>query len=576
MKSMVKLVTRAEKKGGRENLEASDKVLELLQSWGETFVNHQEKDSVRLFMSHYHELRIKGVRFPHPDTTQTTAVLTPSKRTAAPSTTTTTSISTSSTTITSTGASKDETAADPEPALQHVSGLPGEYSIIASTVEMVSDMLKHVATTEDLAENDVVTDLMLQIESIHGKVMSDLENSLMAGESPMLTGLLALNDNIHTVLRRREAIVSGRGGVGVGGGGGGGGGVLFGEAEREEEEQDSSDDDDDDDDDEQQQAGASITTTTLPITVAPPIVPRLSAPTSISRARTRSSPFSPSSKPSSSHSSSPLSTSNDLDDLLGLSLDAAPAAPTPPLRQQSEGFSDLVREDSGWSDFNSGDQQGLRVGTSITTNPLPVATSASSSSGGGGGGGLGDLASLYQSQPGGGGMSGMQQRMPQQQQGMMPHHGMQQPMTSGMMSSGGVQLIQRAPMMGGQQQQGGMLGGGMNSMQSTGQQMQGGMLGGGMQGGMMGGMQQQQQQQQQPSSDGMLLPQMHMKTNDVVEERPRSGSNPFDQFNPFDTAEKKKKATTGVTNTAPSTSSSTPSTTPNDAKRRPSNNPFDF
>ena len=37
MKSMVKLVTRAEKKGGRENLEASDKVLELLQSWGETF-----------------------------------------------------------------------------------------------------------------------------------------------------------------------------------------------------------------------------------------------------------------------------------------------------------------------------------------------------------------------------------------------------------------------------------------------------------------------------------------------------------------------------------------------------------
>ena len=43
---------------------------------------------------------------------------------------------------------------------------------------MVSDMLKHVNTMEELATNDVVTDLMMQIESIHNKIMSDLESAL--------------------------------------------------------------------------------------------------------------------------------------------------------------------------------------------------------------------------------------------------------------------------------------------------------------------------------------------------------------------------------------------------------------
>ena len=84
-------------------------------------------------------------------------------------------------------------------------------------------------------------------------------------------------------------------------------------------------------------------------------------------------------------------------------------------------------------------------------------------------------------------------------------------------------------------------------------------MNGGMQNQMTGisSMMPSPQQMQQPQLIPQVIPPAP-QTQSTQQERPRSGSNPFDQFNPFDTA---------------STSSTTTEQEP--AKRRPSNNPFD-
>jgi hypothetical protein len=399
MKSMVKLVSRAEKKGGRDNLEASDKVLELIESWGTTFANHPQKDQVRLFISYYHELKIKGVRFPHPSTTQTTSVLTPSKR---PSRQQQQQHQHQSGSGSKVGSSPSVSA-----PLQSVNGLPEEYAIVSSTIELISQALDHVTSPQELENNDIVTDLMAQITSVHGKIMSDLEAALLSNSST-LTGLLALNDNIHSVIRRREGILTGQiqfqsvaqssgGGSGGSGGGGSGGGSSGGSSRdgssvgggggsgggsgsgggRGNDGETASDISDllgsDINDGNTKSVSAPSTNST-----GHPLVPKLSGPTSGGgRSHGRSSP-----------SLKPKEATGTVDDLLGLSFkeeNPEDSAPKPPLRQQSAGFSSLMREDSGWSEFSEDD----------TTKPLeaaksPLAPGTTASSG------LDDLSQLYQ------------------------------------------------------------------------------------------------------------------------------------------------------------------------------------
>ena len=508
MKSMVKLVTRAEKKGGRDNLEASDKVLELLQSWGETFVNHSEKDKVVLFIAYYHELRLKGVRFPHPSTTHSTAVITPKKR-----------ASSAASQRASTSKSSTPTAAMNN-TLQPLVGLPDEYAIVGSTVEMISQCLDHCTTTEELEANDIVADLMAQMSSVHSKIMSDLEAALLS-ESPMLGPLMALNDNIHAVLRRREEILTG-----VGqqqpqqsehrpGQEQGQGSLQNNGDEEDPETNDSSDD----------EAGESQ----VEVPPAPFVVPKLDyvAP----RGRTRSSP-----------ALKPATTESGIDDLLGLNLSNDPAPQQPPLRQQSDGFGSLLqREDSGWSNFSDN-------GTATAAASTPTASNS----------GLGDLAALYQSSTpaaasGGGTMMGGG--------GIMMGGG------SNNMMMGGNNTNNNNMMMGGG-------GGGYNMTMKQPAMMQPRVLpiittqqqqisqgrtgiGMAMSTGMGTGMGMIPTQQNQMTGMGMMPAPTQTPPAAHTRREVRSDSNPFDQFNPFD-------------NTP-----ANPTEKEEPAKRRPSNNPFD-
>ena len=554
MRSMVKLVTRAGKKGGRDNLEASDKVLDLLQSWGETFVNHPEKDQVRLFIAHYHELRLKGVRFPHESTTQSTGVMTPSKRPSQPN-----NQPTHQPTQQQQEGSGGSTANDAgSNKLQTVTGLSDEYTIVSSTLELISQALDHVTTPQELESNDIVIDLMAQINSVHGKIRSDLEAALLSN-SPLLTGLLALNDNIHATLRRRENILTGQ--------------VVTGQMrehpegkwEGEEEEEEGGSDGGSSSGEEDQQTEM---TAPASLVVINSVVPTLSGPASGGRSRGRSGQ-SPSLKPA---------DNNDLDDLLGLGLgmaDQVPQSPQvpqslpppqPPLRQNSDGFGGLMRADSGWSEFSA------EVGAGDTTIPM-VASSVSSTTTATPppSNGLGDLASLYSnsSQSNRNGMNGGMgnNRMQPGLVGLMsaPSHTNNNNMNNinGAGGSGGGGMMNgrmgNGGGMGNNTMQPGVMGlmSGPSHMNNNngggGMRMNGGgMHNNGMSGGMNNGMMMQQQ------TMGMIpTPTPTTPTPSTLQERPRSGSNPFDQFNPF----------AAVTNEA------SPQVEEN-KKRRPSN-PFD-
>ena len=76
MNSLVRLVDRGIDKGGRDNLEAMEKVLDMLQAWGEGYHNHQDK-GLRLFVETYHKLRERNVKFPRPLPNLTAPLFTP-------------------------------------------------------------------------------------------------------------------------------------------------------------------------------------------------------------------------------------------------------------------------------------------------------------------------------------------------------------------------------------------------------------------------------------------------------------------------------------------------------------------
>lgn len=62
-------------KRGRDSLEITDRVLEMIQSWGEAFLPHRHK--FPLFIDTYHNMRKKGVKFPKQYDESRVPVLTP-------------------------------------------------------------------------------------------------------------------------------------------------------------------------------------------------------------------------------------------------------------------------------------------------------------------------------------------------------------------------------------------------------------------------------------------------------------------------------------------------------------------
>lgn len=194
MKSMVKLVTRGQSKGGRDNLEAMEKALALIQSWGEAYLSHQDQ-GVRLFVSTYHQLRIKGLHFPAP-IGDNAPIFTPAARPAAEAS----------------EAKQQSTAASnfkiPAELLRDYTYADQTHTMIDGTANVIIDSLMHVESKEELLTNEVVTDLMAQIQQLHPRIMSDLESALMVDPPPAILGdLLHINDKLHAMLRLHAHIL---------------------------------------------------------------------------------------------------------------------------------------------------------------------------------------------------------------------------------------------------------------------------------------------------------------------------------------------------------------------------------
>ena len=205
MKSMVRLVQRGRKKGGKDNLEAMEKVLDLIQSWGESYVKHQDK-GVRLFVSYYHSLRVKGVVFPRPFK-DNTAIFTPKARkegnvgeAMSPS------VSATPPSLEANGSSSQMFSVGLDAAALRV--LAPEYQIIASTVDLLQQSLASVDSREAMLGNDVVSDLMSQLNAVHPKVMQDLEVALLTSPPPpSMAAMMQLNDLIHATMKTHAMIL---------------------------------------------------------------------------------------------------------------------------------------------------------------------------------------------------------------------------------------------------------------------------------------------------------------------------------------------------------------------------------
>ena len=199
MKSMVRLVQRGQKKGGRDNLEAMEKVLDLVQAWGETYVQHQEK-GVRLFVTYYHELRVKGVVFPRPFD-QSTAIFTPKSR-AGSTTAGRGAVQLSPAAAAMGGATAGSSGGASSAALSD------EHCVVASTVDLLQQSLTHVESRESMLANDIIGDLMVQLNAVLPKMMRDIEAALLTSPPPPNLGaMMHLNEQIHVVMQKHQTIL---------------------------------------------------------------------------------------------------------------------------------------------------------------------------------------------------------------------------------------------------------------------------------------------------------------------------------------------------------------------------------
>jgi hypothetical protein len=228
MNSLVRLVDRGIDKGGRDNLEAMEKVLDMLQAWGEGYHKHQDK-GLRLFVETYHKLRERNVKFPRPLANQSVNIFTPKSRVQQPQLPQQNFVHPPAPVLEAPpqrhpqdnlnnphGLSDLEIAIqlsqqqaqqnELQPAQQQlqqqqtqaqtVIPLPQWLETVANTIALLEQSLNAAESKEEIQSSEIIKDLVEHLEASQKELMGRLQSNVNEAD---MHKLLHMNDSIHHV-----------------------------------------------------------------------------------------------------------------------------------------------------------------------------------------------------------------------------------------------------------------------------------------------------------------------------------------------------------------------------------------
>lgn len=207
MREVAKLTSR---KAGRDMIDAHNKALELVQTFGEEFLTMKEREpSLAGFVALYHDLRKQGYKFPlaQMDAGRPT-VLTPPAHAAKldPH-----GVSPAHAAIALGGAGASAPA--PAPAVPQSSHprFTGELGVLENTVDMIEAMIAASAgSKQELAANDAAADMVAILRANEPHLVARIDKALAGGPGD-LEGLLVLNDRVVSALAQYQSVMSGKG-----------------------------------------------------------------------------------------------------------------------------------------------------------------------------------------------------------------------------------------------------------------------------------------------------------------------------------------------------------------------------
>ena len=219
MNSLVRLVDRGIDKGGRDNLEAMEKVLDMLQAWGEGYHNHQDK-GLRLFVETYHKLRERNVKFPRPLPNLTAPLFTPKSSVQAnnPPPPQVNMVYQQAPVLQAPGqqnmnanngvyvdrdleialqlSQQQAQGQQQAPVQQQAIPLSKWLETVANTIALLEQSLNAAESKEEVKGNEIIKDLVEHLDASQKELMTRLQSNV--NEADMHT-LLHMNDSIHHV-----------------------------------------------------------------------------------------------------------------------------------------------------------------------------------------------------------------------------------------------------------------------------------------------------------------------------------------------------------------------------------------
>jgi hypothetical protein len=203
MKSLVRLVNTGQK-GGHDNMEAMEKVLSMIQAWGEGYHAHQDK-GVRLFVQTYHELRGRNIPFPRP-TSESVGIFTPPS--TAPAVIEEENIEVA------TVASLKTAAPKPAPIDHHGArvgdagggGAGPSLPTIANTISLLEQSLDAADTVEEIKSSALIQDMVVHLNKYQADLVAKLQSATVADDKT-LHKILHMNDSIHVVLNLHKTLL---------------------------------------------------------------------------------------------------------------------------------------------------------------------------------------------------------------------------------------------------------------------------------------------------------------------------------------------------------------------------------
>ncbi|TDH67705.1 hypothetical protein CCR75_009203 [Bremia lactucae] len=207
MNEMEALYKAHANKRGRESMEISSRVLDMIQAWGEAFLPFRHE--LPLFVDTYHNMRKKGIKFPDQYDQTKVPVLTPSVdlregvqnraldrwSMLSNKSQNFSSIDTSSYSNSSSGLGGLST--------------PELHRVATNVLEMFEDMLFAAQTNSSLIDcHGIMVELSVEVREI----MRRLEGAIpiaVVEEDKNLEKYLSLNDDVHAALKKYDVLLAG-------------------------------------------------------------------------------------------------------------------------------------------------------------------------------------------------------------------------------------------------------------------------------------------------------------------------------------------------------------------------------